>query len=223
MCFLIINIEKAPNIIKIIGCALVFYWESTFFRSYYIIIAVLSVTVYILFTLIRTKTKKLSARKIIGVVLLLYLMVYAILAVSRVTMPESYNEVMICKNNTEYNTSASMIYDQIEHNGNLNLFMLNYVINSIRMIIPIELIKGGVGYAPFLIFQVLLLIYIAINIKNIRTIEDKNMLALSVFIAFFMGSVLFEPDFGSFARHEAASFPIIMLFALDRLGIRRQV
>jgi hypothetical protein len=145
------------------------------------------------------------------------------MAVSQVMMPEEYNDIMNCKKNTDYMTASSMIYDQIEHNGNLNLFMLNYVINSIRMIIPIELIKGGVGYAPFLIFQVLLLIYIVINIKNIRTIEDKNMLALSVFIAFFMGSVLFEPDFGSFARHEAASFPIIMLFALDRLGIRRQV
>ena len=90
------------------------------------------------------------------------------------------------------------------------------------MMFPIELLKGGIFYFPFLAFQVLLIYYMYKNISKVHKISNNNVIALSVFIAFFMGSVLFEPDFGSFARHEAAAFPLIILFALDNLSIIRQ-
>ena len=40
------------------------------------------------------------------------------------------------------------------------------------------------------------------------------MVALSCFIAYFLGSVVFEPDFGSWTRHEATTFPILQMMAL---------
>ena len=36
-------------------------------------------------------------------------------------------------------------------------------------------------------------------------------LALYIYIAFILGSATFEPDFGSWVRHEAATFPILMI------------
>lgn len=219
MCFLIIIEEWIPNWLKVLGCAAVFYWESTFFRNYYIIMAAFTIGVYIIIWIVRKKKIKLNFKKFILILVALYLLMYIFLNIAQVAMPEEYNDILECKAGTEFMTASTMIYDQIEYGTNVNLFMLNYIINSIRMMFPIELVTGGAFYLPFLAFQVLLIYYIYQNIKKIHKISNNNVIALSVFVAFFMGSVLFEPDFGSFARHEAASFPIIILLALDNLSI----
>lgn len=219
MCFIIIVIERFPSWLKVLGCAAVFYWESTFFRNYYIIMAAFTIGVYIMVKILRVKKVKLNIKKIIFIVLTLYLMMYLFLNIARATMPEEYSDILTSKKGTDVMTASTMIYDEIDYGTNVNLYMLNYIINSIRMLFPIELLTGGVFYVPFLAFQGLLLYYIYVNIKNIHCISNNNVIALSVFIAFFMGSVLFEPDFGSFARHEAAAFPVIILFALDNVAI----
>ena len=45
------------------------------------------------------------------------------------------------------------------------------------------------------------------------------IIALSVFTAYLLGSFIFEPDFGSFVRHEAATFPVLHLMVLDKCNI----
>lgn len=222
ICFIVISIENFPAWLKVVGCAAVFYWESTFFRNYYIIMTAFTLGVYIIIKIVRRRRVKLNFRKLIFILISMYMMMYFFLSVARIVMPEEYNYILTCKSGTDVMTASTMIYDQIEFGTNINLYMLNYIINSIRMLFPIELITGGVFYIPFLAFQVLLLYYMYKNIKNIHQISENNVIALSAFIAFFMGSVLFEPDFGSFARHEAAAFPIIILFALDNVTILKE-
>lgn len=219
MCFTIIWINKLPSWLKVMGCALVFYWESTFFRNYYIIMAAFTVGVYLIIQVLRRMKAKINAKTIIVTVSSLYFLMYVFLNIARIMMPNEYNDILTCKEGTEVMTASTMIYDQIEFGNNINLYMLNYIVNSIRMLFPVELLMGGIFYIPFLAFQVMLLCFMYKNIKNIHQIGNNNVIALSVFIAFFMGSVLFEPDFGSFARHEAAAFPIIILFALDNIYI----
>lgn len=221
MCFIIISIDRIPIWLKVIGCSLIFYWESTFFRNYYIIMAAFTIGVFLIFNVVRYKKIKLNMAKLVLVLIVLYTMMFVFLNIARIAMPKEYNDILTCKSGTEVMTASTMIYDQIEFGTNVNLYMLNYIINSIRMLFPVELLTGGVFYIPFLAFQVLLLYYMHKCIKNIHKISDNNIIALSVFIAFFMGSVLFEPDFGSFARHEAAAFPVIILFALDNIAILR--
>lgn len=223
ICFIIIIIGNFPNWIKVAGCALVFYWESTFFRNYYIIMAAFTVGIYAIIKIVRMKKVKLNGKKCLFILLILYLMMYLFLNIARIAMPEEYNDILTCKSGTEVMVASTMIYDEIEYGANINLYMLNYIINSVRMLFPVELLAGGVFYIPFLAFQVLLLYYMYKNIRNIHRISENNVIALSVFIAFFMGSVLFEPDFGSFARHEAAAFPVIILFALDNVSIIKEV
>ena len=43
--------------------------------------------------------------------------------------------------------------------------------------------------------------------------QSEHLLALSVFTAYILGSFLFEPDFGSWVRHEAATFPVLHMIA----------
>lgn len=219
MCFLIIIVEWIPNWLKALGCAAIFYWESTFFRNYYIIMGAFTLGIYIIIWFIRKKKVKLNFKKLVLILMVLYLMMYVFLNIARIAMPEEYNEILTSKDNVENLMGSTRIFDQIEFGENVNLYMLNYIINSIRMMFPVELLTGGVFYFPFLAFQVLLIYYMYKNIRMLHDISNTNIIALSVFIAFFMGSVLFEPDFGSFARHEAAAFPIIFLFALDNLSI----
>ena len=129
---------------------------------------------------------------------------------------------MGCKKGVEVMQANSMIDDKIEHGGNLILYMENYVINSIRMVFPIELIKGGIYYIPFVVFEFFLIYYIRKAIFRLYVMDFKQILALSVFLAYFLGSVLFEPDFGSFVRHEASTFPIlyILIFNPDNWNIQ---
>ena len=220
LCFLIVTADRLPYTVRVLLCVTAFYWESTFFRSYYIIIAAFIVVVYLIFKIVRTKKIKLNFVNILFVIAMLYLCMYIFLNIARIAMPEDYTEILECKNMSTQLGATSVIADKIDFGTNVNLYMVNYIINSIRMVFPIELINAGVFYFPFFIFQILLLYYIVVNIKNIHSISNKNIIGLSCFLAYFMGSVLFEPDFGSFVRHEAGTFPVILLlFANDNMLI----
>ena len=225
MCFVAISIKSIPNMMKVIICVGVFYWESTFFRNYYIIIAFFIFAIYMIFKVARVRKVKLNLVKILMTIIVLYAFVYLFLNVARVAMPSDYQEILKCKESSTQLGASSVIDDKIDFGQNINLYMANYIINSLRMVFPIELINEGAFYLPFLLFQIMLLYYIVANIKNMHAITEKNVIALSCFLAYFMGSVLFEPDFGSFARHEAATFPVILLFAIDNdaiLGVNVQ-
>jgi len=73
----------------------------------------------------------------------------------------------------------------------------------------------GVFYLPFFLFQVFMLFYLVRGVKNMDELDDKSFIGLCIFLAYFLGSVLFEPDFGSFVRHEAATLPIISLMVFN--------
>ena len=46
---------------------------------------------------------------------------------------------------------------------------------------------------------------------NINKISVDRKIAIFIYMAFLMGSAAFEPDFGSWIRHEAVLFPIFMI------------
>ena len=130
-------------------------------------------------------------------------------------MHENYIEVMTCKDDTTQLIANSTIDDKIEHGENIVLFMANYIINSIRMAVPIELLRAGVFYIPFVFFEGFLIYYMGKAIANLYKLDNNQILALSVMLGFYFGSVLFEPDFGSFVRHEASCFPVIFILAFN--------
>lgn len=219
LCFIIISMDRIPIVIRALGVAMIFYWESTFFRNYYIIMAAFTLVVYGIFKIVRQRHIKINLKKFVLITIVLYVVMCVFLLIASVAMPEDYNDILNCKDSSTQLGASTVIDDKIEYGENIGLYMQNYIINSIRMMFPVELLSGGAFYFPFFLFQILLIYYMYRNIKEIHRVNDKNILALSTFIAFFMGSVLFEPDFGSFARHEAAAFPIIILFAIDNLNI----
>jgi cell division protein FtsW (lipid II flippase) len=84
------------------------------------------------------------------------------------------------------------------------------------MLVPVELLTKGMQYIPFLFFQLAVTVYLAGLFVHVDEIEDENQfLALSIFLGYFLASAIFEPDFGSWVRHESATFPVLHLLVMS--------
>lgn len=202
--------------LKLILCAGVFVYESVIFRSYYILVTVFSIFMFFLLNYTAKSKKQIRARNIIFIFLAIMITVLTFMIISSQFMPDKYNEILDVRSSTNGFREGSldavtMISDVLENNGNLFIWMINYVINAVRMMIPVELLFKGIKYIPFVIYQMFVLYYLILALKNLKqNYSDEGVLSLSVFIAYLLTSFTFEPDFGSWVRHEAATFPIFI-------------
>ena len=213
--YIIITSPIKNTMLKLIGCVAVYYWESTSFRSYYIIMAAMSVLLYFVFTWLKRRNK-VTKLMIVTTVIICFVGIFAFFYASSFVAHDDYIDALNVRDDTT-NTiknqggASTAIYNITPVQGNLVAFMFNYIINAFRMMIPIELLLKSPGYAPFFIYQIFILIYLFKALANIKTMDKKMVVALSCFVAYFFGSVVFEPDFGSWVRHEATTFPVFQL------------
>ncbi|MCL2014585.1 MAG: hypothetical protein FWG69_06315, partial [Oscillospiraceae bacterium] len=212
----LIVLKKGNTNRKLVYCASILFLWGFIFRIYFLLIAVFFLMTYILFNIYLYGKKKRSLY--IFIVLALTGILLSLLAISRLA-PEEYNTIIFTHSRLTVNRvyspdSQTLILDVIRHNGNLALFMLNYVINMFRMMLPVELLfRFNVSYLLFFSFQVMLTYYLLKTIKGAlnKKATPETLLALFLYLGYLMGSVLFEPDFGSWVRHEAALFPILVI------------
>ena len=212
--YLIIQLPLKNTLLKVIGCVLVFYWESTFYRSYYIIMAAMTIFMYLIFVWLKQR-EKIRRKHIVIIVVMCFVAVFTFFYASQFVAHKDYVNALNARDGTtETNEGASTsIENPIKVNGNLGIFMYDYVINAVRMMVPIELAFKGIFYLPFVVFQFFILYYYFKAIKNIKSLDDNMIVVVACYSAYFFGSVVFEPDFGSWVRHEAATFPILQLLA----------
>lgn len=213
--FIVVSIKKIPIWIKAVVAGLLLYWESNVYKNYYIIMAFFFMVIFIAFSIIRVKKKRLRWFQYLIVVVGLYAMVYVFLFSARSLFPSDYQDIMEAREYSSHQGQTTVIQEPFEHNGNLNLFFADYMIDSVRMMFPFELVQIGAFYVPFFAFQVFLLFYLIRGIKYMDELDDKSFIGMCIFLAYFLGSVLFEPDFGSFVRHEAATLPVIILMVFN--------
>lgn len=221
--YIAISIPINNTFIKIIGCALIYYWESSVFRPYYIIMAALCIATYCVFLWLRHLLKIKIAHIFIAVVVL-FTAVFIFFYASSFISPDDYYDALNVRDGTtstiddaggDGGGATSAIRNLVRVNGNLGIFMYDYVINSIRMMFPVELLFKGIGYVPFVFYQLFILLYVFKTIRNLKHLDGKVLVALSGFVAYFLGSAVFEPDFGSWVRHEATTFPILQFLAYN--------
>lgn len=93
------------------------------------------------------------------------------------------------------------------------LFSLDYLLVVFRMLVPLELILMGPKYAIFAIYQILITYILIKTIRQYNSITNSRRIAVAIYLAFLLGSATFEPDFGSWVRHEAVLFPIYLIMA----------
>lgn len=219
--YVVLMLPLDNTLVKMLASAAILYFESTFFREYYILIAALILVVYAVLTLFRRKRRALNFVSLMVIIAIFVASIYAILAVAQVIMPEEYQQVMTLRDyysdGMDGNSdSATFIQNQVTGSG-LPIFMVNYVINAFRMMVPIELAMRGVFYWPFCIFQIMVTAYMVNLIRQINRINEPVVfLALCIYIGYALASFIFEPDFGSWTRHEAATFPVLHLLVMNK-------
>lgn len=130
-------------------------------------------------------------------------------------MPSYYNKMMQVSQ-SDYILANSRITPFIKGSGNA-FAALNYFIKTLRLMFPIELIRLGPKYIPYIFVQIVISCYIINNIINYSNLGSVFRLCNNVLFAFILTSATFEPDFGSWLRHEMATFPVIfyMLYILN--------
>lgn len=208
--YFIIKNKKLADIKKIFLCCLIFLYEAIYFRSYYFIVATFTLTLFTLYKYFSKKSIyiKNSLRFIFIVFLFFFIEIYAVKTISS----NSYYSIINARssvNQYRLNSidSVSIINDLLGKNTSFILFIGNYFINFFRMLFPFELLFKGIRYWPFIIYQ----IYISINIIGIsKNLNDKNIILFSMFFSFLIVLIIFEPDFGSFIKHEITTFPILL-------------
>ena len=101
-------------------------------------------------------------------------------------------------NSADANT---IINDYLNVNNKYLNFIGNYLINVLRFFCPLELLFINVKYIFFIIYQLLITYFL---IKSGKRINSSKIIMYALVLSFFMVSIVFEPDFGSFIRHETA-------------------
>ena len=219
--YLVIINKRIPKILKIVGTFFIFYWESTFFRSYYILMGALFIILYGVIKVIQKRDKPINRNELIGVFSIIFIVMFLLVYFSQFISYEDYQRLINVRYDVPNPGAVSAINNLIDDRGNLALYMVNYVINAVRMMLPVELLLNGPFYAPFVIYQIMILYYLVLTIKSLnKNTNEIVILSLSAFLGYLLVSFTFEPDFGSFVRHEAATFPILHLLALRKENYR---
>lgn len=231
---IILAIPSIKYIWKEILAILIISSESLFFRDYYILVAVLvAVSILVLdYAYSSLKKEDLSIRTVLKRALFqVFFFIISLMVILYVASNTMYTRVATVRYITNearigsVNDASSMINDWIlptKRNVNPLLFISNYIFDAIRMLFPVELLFKGVIYLPFCLFQFFTIYLIIQAVKEcLKNSTHVQRAFLGVFIGYFLASVFFEPDFGSWIRHEIAVFPILLFIILPPSSIRQ--
>ncbi len=127
-----------------------------------------------------------------GILILILIVIFSL------RFPKIVNSVLgirerVNLNRLESPDAKTIISDWLDKDGIIFLY-LNYSINTLRLLFPIELLVKGIKYFPYVIFQ----IWFTKKLWNWKNIKSDKVILLYSFILI---SGVFEPDFGSFLRH----------------------
>ena len=209
-----LNAEEKSITTDLLLIGLLVLW-SLWFRSYYIITAAGTAGFMILSRLPWDRFKKNIKIEIIC--LLLFGAISALLFLD-LFMPDKLQMIfngrasvnLARENDPNANT---IILEWIENpTREWHLYLLNYIFSAIQMLFPIGLLFKGIRYLPFIVFQFFLTTLMLLAVWSLlrgKWKEKKEKRLLFITISWYLVAFLFEPDFGSFVRHQAAAFPII--------------
>jgi len=204
----IIMIKNISNRWKIFLSFCVILLIAFTFRIYYFLIFIFAMAVYIIFSIFSKKKKQIKFKHIIFVFLALGVFYFLFLNLVKNIDPEIYLELIRVR--TRSGEAVSEMINLLP-TTNLYYFTIDYLLMIIRMLFPIELLRLGAKYLPYVIYQIIISYMVISKIKALNKNNKLTNLAISIYIGFLLGSAAFEPDFGSWVRHEAVTFPLLLV------------
>lgn len=205
--FILIS-KKIPQKFKYGLAVLVILFSCVSYRNYYILIIAFSLITYFLIKFFLIKKSNIKWYDMIFV-----LFVYAIAYMLLIIFTEHFNreayECFIYFNQRV--TIAKTDLSGFFHSNILPIMALDYILLVIRMLFPIELLKFGPQYWLYAIYQIITSAMLIKALVKIKTNGPIKMYALYIYMGFLFASATFEPDFGSWVRHNAVTTPIILI------------
>lgn len=195
-------------------------WEAATWRTYYYIVAAFVPVAYYLIIWLRDRES--GWRRGLTFVLVLLVTALAFAFLLKLVSPSDYSKIVMQHGADREEITmgaASGISSLITVTdfSPVPIFVLNWFINALRILFPVELFMKSPYYWAFAVYQ--LLISVSVIGSMARGLPDcRARLCVSVYIAFVLASATFEPDFGSWVRHETAWLPIVIASVLGYAG-----
>lgn len=167
--------------------------------------------------------KGMSIGRIVLLFVLFGVFHYFLLSTLSEGAEDTYEELVAA--NTRMGKANSQILPLFGR-GNKVLLSVDYFIKVFRLLFPVEiLIKGNITYFIAVFYQFLLWGILIRAFKRRGSDNATQTVALYLYIAFLLCSAAFEPDFGSWMRHQGVAFPVILLMiggSKEELGEEEQ-
>lgn len=187
----------------------VFYLSMVTFRTYYVLIWMFVIASQLLLSV----CKRLSGtgRRFLLFVAGMTLFGGIFLTIVYYALPENYQDIYTARVLTRsIETANSGMKNWIDTETVLT-FTLNWIVVVLRLWFPLELLPMGPKYWIYILYQLMITLLMFRAFMKLRENKQSVNLALCVFLGFSLGSGFFEPDFGSWIRHEAVCFAVIFL------------
>lgn len=183
------------------------------FRTYYIIILCLFMAIWMIFYRHKVPNKQRWLYFLSFIVVLGFG-----LWMAQKLMPDLYFQVVNIREGDDPKRANTIIRNLFDSKDPIG-YLINWGINVIRLLFPIELVTKGA-------FQIISFIYLAwLGTKLVGTffksLSDEYKLNFDLhlwcclLVAFVMGSAIFEPDFGSWLRHQLVMYPLFQMLMLQ--------
>lgn len=198
--------SKKSDKFKFLGIILMYILCYATYRNYYILMAGFFIYLWLIYNVLISKINKVTKKNMFIIIMSIFTCYFIFLNIIKIIDNSAYSELIRVR--LRESTAASDMR-AIFKSDNLAVFTLDYIIMLVRMLFPIELVRMGPKYFIYFIYQIVITLLLIKNIKLINNISYTKRIALFTFMAFLMGSAAFEPDFGSWIRHEAVTFPVI--------------
>ena len=205
--YIVLINDKLNNNFKIFFIGIILVYEALSFRIYYGIMFLFIINLYYIYILFFRK-KNSNGKNLILFIILSFLLFFIEVFVIGIVSNDSYNEIMYARSSVNdlregSIDAASMITEPLGNNVNIFIFVINYIVNFFRMMFPFELLLKSLKYVVFIAYQLFITCNVIMLWKNLNS-NNKNILLFVVIFSFEMMSVIFEPDFGSFVKHQSA-------------------
>lgn len=200
--------KKIPQKAKFPLAIGVILFSCVSYRNYYILIVAFSVLAYLLIGKYLNKKEQIRWYDI-AFVLAIYGIAYMLVIIFTQYFNREAYECFIYFNKRV--TIAKTDLSGFFHSSILPIMAFDYILLVIRMLFPIELLKFGPQYWLYALYQIITSAMIIKSLLKIKTNGPVKMCAIYLYIGFLFASATFEPDFGSWIRHNAVTAPIILI------------
>lgn len=205
--YLVLKSKKCKNSIFLI-CSFIYVLSALTFRNYYILMFYFMVFLKNYFEKVIYINGKVKLKDILFLLILILLSYFLLLSAIKIISTESYNELIRVRLRT---STATTDIRSIFNSNNLFIFSIDYLLVIVRLLIPIELIRFGLKYFIYIVYQLIITSLLVNKTKQLRKLSNKEKVIIYILYAFIFGSAAFEPDFGSWIRHETVVFPLLLI------------